>query len=217
MLTGLVAPFSQGRFLGWGTHRTNWAQPQHGSLKPLVLHTRMGQFLRHVHIPESPLRPSFSSGSWAPFHNLPAHWARCQGRVWPYPRTVISTDSDPLVLRHGIGCWPRLGSGSRDQRGCRRHGRTDAWRALPVLLCWHLQGQRLRPDHLETLLSKSQGHRTGETSVVNRESLRRQETPLPSVTGGLGRCSVMKHLLYMRTWVWSPSIPIRAGQYCGHQ
>lgn len=184
MLTGLVAPFSQGRFLGYETHRTNWEQPQHGSLKPLVLHTRVGQLLRHVHIPVS-TKAFLLFKFLGPFPQPPrhTHWARFPGWVWPYPSTVISADSDPLVFRHSIGCWPRLGSGSRDQRGCRRHSRTDGWRALPVLLCWHLQGQGLRPDHLETLLSKSRGHRTGETSAVNRESLRRQETPLLSATG----------------------------------
>lgn len=75
----------------------------------------------------------------------------------PYPGTVISTDGDPLELRHGIGCWRGRGSGSQEHRGCGRHGWTGCLGTLPILLRWHLQRQGLGPNHLETFLSKIQG------------------------------------------------------------
>lgn len=74
----------------------------------------------------------------------------------PYPSTVISADGYPLVLGHGIGCWHRLGGGSREHRGRGRHGWSSCRGALPILLHWHLQRQGLGPNHLETFLSKSQ-------------------------------------------------------------
>lgn len=102
-------------------------------------------------------------------HLQPSHsprGARGEGE-WetPYPGTVISADGYPLVLRHGVGRWHRLGSGSREHRGRGRHGWSSCRGALPILPHWHLQRQGLGPNHLETFLSKSQAQ--GEVGDVS--------------------------------------------------
>lgn len=109
-----------------------------------------------------------AQGSGIPAHRLPPTHLQV-----PYPGTVISADGDPLVLRHGIGHWCRLGNSSRDHRGCRRHGWTGCWWGLPILLCWHLQRQGLGSNHLEAFLSKSQAQgKVGNISISFSQVMR---------------------------------------------